>query len=50
MKKKLIAAVAVALLALAAVTPALAGAPPPGLKGGGYEGQPGHHGGPQHNP
>jgi hypothetical protein len=49
MKKKLIAAVAVALLALAAVTPALADAPPPGVLTG-NEGQPGHHGGPQHNP
>ena len=49
MKKKLIAAVAVALLALAAVTPALADAPPPGPLTG-NEGQPGHHGGPQHNP
>jgi hypothetical protein len=64
-KKKVVALVAAALLALATITPALASVPPgqkgyegqPGNQGGGgsvglqgYEGQPGHHGGPQHNP
>lgn len=63
--KKLLALVFAALLAVAVVTPALAGPPPgqlgyegqPGNQGGGgttglkgYEGQPGNQGGPQHNP
>jgi opacity protein-like surface antigen len=65
MKKKLVAAIAVTLLALAAITPAVAKQPPgqlgyegqPGNQGGGqhagqhgYEGQPGNQGGSQHNP
>ncbi len=59
MKKKLLALIAAALLALAMVTPTLAGAKPQSVPqsnhgGGGAltgnEGQPGHHGGPQHNP
>ena len=41
MKKKLIALIVVALLALATVTPALASQPPGQL---GYEGQPGNQG------
>ena len=41
MKKRLIAAIVVALLALATVTPALASNPPGQL---GYEGQPGNQG------
>ena len=44
--KKLMALIAAALLALAMVGPALASPPPLA----GNEGQPGHHGGPQHNP
>ncbi len=47
MKKKLIALIVVALLALATVTPALASQPPGQL---GNEGQPGNQGGPQHHP
>jgi hypothetical protein len=61
MKKKIAAFVAVALLALASVTPAFASVPPgqrgyegqPGNQGNGqqgYEGQPGNQGGAQHNP
>ncbi len=48
MKKKLIALIFAALLAVATIAPVVADGPPPGLRG--YEGQPGHHGGPQHNP
>ena len=47
MKKKLIALIVVALLALATLTPALA-SQPPGLLGN--EGQPGNQGGSQHHP
>ena len=47
MKKKLIALIAVALLALASISPALA-SQPPGLLGN--EGQPGNQGGSQHHP
>jgi hypothetical protein len=47
MKKKLIALIVVALLALATLTPALASQPPGQL---GYEGQPGNQGGSQHHP
>lgn len=65
MRRKLIAALAGAVLALGAATPVLADNPPgllgyegqPGNQGGnpgggqqGYEGQPGNQGGPQHNP
>ena len=47
MKKKLIALIVVALLALATLTPALA-SQPPGLLGN--EGGSGNHGGSQHHP
>lgn len=61
MKKKLLALVAAALLALSTVAPVVASVPPgqkgyegqPGNQGNGQagcEGQPGNQGGPQHNP
>ncbi len=52
--KKLLALIVAAIFALAIATPAVAHQPTAHHHGGGgltgNEGQPGHHGGPQHNP
>ncbi len=49
MKKKVLALIAVAILALATITPVVA-SQPPGLLGHEGNGQPGNQGGPQHHP